>query len=132
VVHGHSSHHVKGIEVFQGKIILYGCGDFINDYEGIGGYETFRAELSLMYFVRLDPLSGKLLSVFLAPMRMRHFRVNRASADESQWLEDVLNREGEEFGTRVTLNKNGLELQWRDHGISGIYRTTAGSGFHSG
>ncbi|MBC7235480.1 MAG: CapA family protein, partial [Chloroflexi bacterium] len=36
VIHGHSSHHVKGIEVYKGKPILYGCGDLINDYEGIG------------------------------------------------------------------------------------------------
>jgi hypothetical protein len=29
IVHGHSSHHPKGIEVFRGKLILYGCGDFL-------------------------------------------------------------------------------------------------------
>jgi poly-gamma-glutamate synthesis protein (capsule biosynthesis protein) len=39
LVHGHSSHHPKGIEVWKGKLILYGCGDFLNDYEGIEGYE---------------------------------------------------------------------------------------------
>src|SRR5206468_9125559 len=27
IVHGHSSHHVKAIEVFKGRLILYGCGD---------------------------------------------------------------------------------------------------------
>jgi len=43
VVHGHSSHHPKGIEVYKGKPILFGCGDFLNDYEGISGYEDFRA-----------------------------------------------------------------------------------------
>ena len=41
IVHGHSSHHVKAIEVFKGRLILYGCGDFLTDYEGIGGYEMF-------------------------------------------------------------------------------------------
>src|SRR2546423_1740667 len=25
IVHGHSSHHVKAIEVFKGRLILYGC-----------------------------------------------------------------------------------------------------------
>ena len=38
VVHGHSSHHPKAIEVYEGRLILYGCGDFLNDYEGIAGY----------------------------------------------------------------------------------------------
>ena len=41
LVHGHSSHHAKGIEVYRGKLILYGCGDFLNDYEGISGYGEF-------------------------------------------------------------------------------------------
>jgi hypothetical protein len=35
VVHGHSSHHAKGFEVYCGKLVLYGAGDLISDYEGI-------------------------------------------------------------------------------------------------
>jgi poly-gamma-glutamate synthesis protein (capsule biosynthesis protein) len=35
VIHGHSSHHPLGIEVYRNRPILYGCGDLINDYEGI-------------------------------------------------------------------------------------------------
>jgi poly-gamma-glutamate capsule biosynthesis protein CapA/YwtB (metallophosphatase superfamily) len=37
VIHGHSSHHPIGLEVYKGKLVIYGCGDFINDYEGISG-----------------------------------------------------------------------------------------------
>ena len=48
VVHGHSSHHPKGIEIYRRKLILYGCGDFINDYEGISGNEEYRGDLALM------------------------------------------------------------------------------------
>jgi poly-gamma-glutamate synthesis protein (capsule biosynthesis protein) len=29
VVHGHSSHHCKAVEVHRGKLILYGCGDLL-------------------------------------------------------------------------------------------------------
>lgn len=61
VIHGHSSHHVRGIEVYQGKLILYGCGDFLNDYEGISGYEKFRDDLGVMYFAEIDPRSGRLV-----------------------------------------------------------------------
>ncbi len=50
LVHGHSSHHVRAIDIFKGHLILYGCGDFLTDYEGISGYETFRGDLALMYF----------------------------------------------------------------------------------
>ena len=114
VVHGHSSHHPKGIEVFHGKAIIYGCGDFINDYEGINGYEQFRGELGLMYFLRIDPLSGKLLDLRMKPTRMKNFRVNRTSRTEAQWLADMLNREGEPYGTRVDLGGDDtLVLHWR-------------------
>eukprot|EP00959_Pyramimonas_sp_CCMP1952_P199097 4164666-Pyramimonas_sp.AAC.1 len=27
------------IEVYKGKLIMYGCGDLINDYEGIRGMQ---------------------------------------------------------------------------------------------
>ena len=113
IIHGHSSHHVKGIEVYKDKPIIYGCGDFINDYEGIGGYEDFRDDLTLMYFVSIDPSNGKLVHLQMTPMQIKHFKANRASMADSLWLRDTLNREGKEFGTRVELNKdNVLMLQW--------------------
>src|SRR5437870_3092487 len=62
IVHGHSSHHVRGIEVFKDCLILYGCGDFLTDYEGISGYESFRSDLALMYLIELDSRTGQLVS----------------------------------------------------------------------
>lgn len=55
---GHSSHHVKGIEVYNGKMIAYGAGDFLNDYEGIvgQGYEDFRDDLCCLYVPTLDTI----------------------------------------------------------------------------
>jgi len=113
IVHGHSSHHVKAIEVFRGRLILYGCGDFLTDYEGISGYETFRGDLALMYFVEVDSDSGELIAARLVPMQMRRFRLERASAADSKWLCDLLNKLGAKFNTRVKLqNDNSLELEW--------------------
>ena len=114
IIHGHSSHHVKGIEVYRQKLILYGCGDFLNDYEGIGGYEEFRADLSLMYFATLDPLTGRLVKLQLVPTQIRRFKIHRASKVDTLWLKDTLNREGAKFGTRVKLSENNrLILQWQ-------------------
>ena len=113
IVHGHSSHHPKGIEVYRGKPIVYGCGDFINDYEGIGGHEEYRGELGLMYFVEMEPASGKLAGLMMKPTRMKNFRVNRASRGEALWLRETLNREGKRFGTRVEADENNsLILAW--------------------
>jgi poly-gamma-glutamate capsule biosynthesis protein CapA/YwtB (metallophosphatase superfamily) len=61
--HGHSSHHTKAIEIYRSRLILYGCGDFLNDYEGIGGYEEFRDDLALMYFPDMDPTSAVLVAL---------------------------------------------------------------------
>jgi poly-gamma-glutamate capsule biosynthesis protein CapA/YwtB (metallophosphatase superfamily) len=114
IVHGHSSHHVKAIEVFKGRLILHGCGDFITDYEGITGYETFRGDLALMYLVELDQNTGELIAARLLPMQMRRFRLQRASASDAKWLCNLLNKLGAHFGTAATLQEDSsLLLEWR-------------------
>ena len=113
VVHGHSSHHPQGMEIYKGKLILYGCGDFLNDYEGISGHEAYRGDLTLMYFVRLDASTGTLVGLEMAPMQMKRFRLNHASADDVLWLKETLDREGKKFGNWVELGAdNTLTLRW--------------------
>lgn len=113
IVHGHSSHHVKGMEVYKGKLVLYGCGDFLNDYEGITGYEAYRGDLVLMYFPSLDPSTGNLISLHMTPMQIKRFKLNRALENDVLWLKNVLNREGKKFGTSVVLGAdNTLMLGW--------------------
>jgi poly-gamma-glutamate synthesis protein (capsule biosynthesis protein) len=113
IVHGHSSHHVKGIEVHDGKLILYGCGDFIDDYEGISGYEEFRDDLVLMYFPTVSIGDGTLQSLAMVPLQIRNMRLCGALRADAQWLEATLKREGDPFGTHVRLGAdNVLQLEW--------------------
>jgi poly-gamma-glutamate capsule biosynthesis protein CapA/YwtB (metallophosphatase superfamily) len=113
IVHAHSSHHVKAIEVFKNRLILYGCGDFLTDYEGISGYEDFRGDLALMYFVNLDSQTGQLVSARLVPIKMRRFRLERVPAADAEWLCNLLNELGAPFGTRARLNKDkSIMLEW--------------------
>jgi poly-gamma-glutamate capsule biosynthesis protein CapA/YwtB (metallophosphatase superfamily) len=112
VIHGHSSHHVRGIDIYKDRLIIYGAGDFLTDYEGISGYEDFRDDLGLMYFVSVDPSTGKLVHMEMSPTQIKNFRVNRASEADALWLRDILNREGKKFGTQVEMNEdNTLTLQ---------------------
>ncbi len=114
IVHGHSSHHVKAIEIFKERLILYGCGDFLTDYEGISGHEMFRGDLALMYLIELDSCNGELIAACLVPMRMRRFRLERASGVDAGWLCNLLNQLGVQFRTGATLEKdNSLILEWR-------------------
>jgi poly-gamma-glutamate capsule biosynthesis protein CapA/YwtB (metallophosphatase superfamily) len=112
-VHGHSSHHVKAIEVFKGRLILYGCGDFLTDYEGISGYETFRGDLALMYLIEIDSHNGELIMARLVPMRMRRFRLEHASAGDAEWLCKLLNELGAQFSTGARLeDDDSFRLEW--------------------
>jgi poly-gamma-glutamate synthesis protein (capsule biosynthesis protein) len=111
IIHGHSSHHALGVEVYKGHLILYGCGDFITDYEGISGYETFRGDLSIMYFADLDN-EGKLISLRMYPMQVRNFRLNHISDEDMHWLENTLNAKSKELKNSVKRDEMGFTLQW--------------------
>ena len=106
LIHGHSSHHVKGIEIYRERPIFYGCGDLLDDYEGIGDYEAFRDDLGLMYFVTLDSDTGELVNLQMIPTQIKRFRVQRASTVDLLWLRELLNREGARFGTQVQWDGN--------------------------
>lgn len=113
VIHGHSSHHPIGIEVYRGKLVLYGCGDLLNDYEGISEHRKYRGDLSLMYFPLLDPEDGHLLGLEMNAMQIRKFRLQIASEKDTSLLQAILNREGGRFGTRIDREgSNRLALLW--------------------
>lgn len=88
VIHGHSSHHPKAIEVYRNRPILYGCGDFLNDYEGIEGYEEYRGDLVAMYFAELEP-SGTLAALEMVPLQIRNFRLVRPSEEDIRWTQKI-------------------------------------------
>lgn len=113
IIHGHSSHHALGLEVYRDRPIIYGCGDFLNDYEGIGGNEEYRGDLGLMYFATMEPASGKLVRLQLIPTRIKHFKINRASADDAGWLQEVLTRESKAWGVRMEVNGDrSFAVRW--------------------
>jgi len=111
IVHGHSSHHPIGIGVYKNRLILYGCGDFINDYEGITGYEIYRDDLSLMYFADFDTDMGNLSKLKIIPMQIKNFKLNYAGRNYAEWIKHVLNREGKVFDTEFKLpSDNSIDL----------------------
>ncbi|MCA1490523.1 CapA family protein [Sinorhizobium alkalisoli] len=113
IVYGHSSHHPRPIEVYRNRLILYGCGDFINDYEGIAGYVEFRGDLRPMYFVRIDPVSGDLLELEIVPLQARRFRLVYPTPQDIEWLMVTLERESRPFSTGVERQDDGrIGLVW--------------------
>jgi poly-gamma-glutamate synthesis protein (capsule biosynthesis protein) len=113
IIHGHSSHHAKAMEVYKERLILYGCGDFINDYEGIRGFDEFRDDLVLMYFVDVDPADGDLVAVEMVPLQIRQFQLIPPSSSDVDWLIRTLDRECQRFGARVGAESaTRLMLSW--------------------
>ncbi|HSR43175.1 MAG TPA: CapA family protein, partial [Longimicrobiales bacterium] len=112
LIFGHSSHHPRGLEVHRGRLVLYGVDDFLNDYEGIGGRESYRGDLTLMYLPVLAP-SGELARLRLVPFRLRRFRLERAPEEAADWLADTLDRHSRSHGARVHRTADGLEVTWQ-------------------
>lgn len=112
VVHGHSSHHPRPVEVYRDRLVLYGCGDLINDYEGIRGHEQFRGDLRLLYVVRLNPAGG-LDQLRMVPLQSRRMRLQLATHQDATWLHRVLGRASRRFGSRVDLDPDGHLLLHR-------------------
>jgi poly-gamma-glutamate synthesis protein (capsule biosynthesis protein) len=115
LVYGHSSHHPRPIERYRGRLILYGCGDLIDDYEGITFEEqdVFRGDLTLSYFPEIDSKTGELLRLEMSPMQIRNLRLERANERDAEWLRATLDRESMRFGSRIRRNRAGrLELDW--------------------
>jgi poly-gamma-glutamate synthesis protein (capsule biosynthesis protein) len=106
VVHGHSSHHPKAAEVHRGRLILYGAGDLINDYEGISGHEAFRDDLVALYFVDVESDTGRLAGLELVPFQLRRLQLRRAAPDDARWLHARLESEYRRFGLRLMAGED--------------------------
>lgn len=104
LIHGHSSHHIKGMEIYNHRLIIYGCGDFINDYEGISGYEAFRSDLPVMFFPSIDISTGDLINLTLVPLHLKKLRLEKASLEDVRWIKKVLNREGYNLNTHFEIS----------------------------
>jgi poly-gamma-glutamate capsule biosynthesis protein CapA/YwtB (metallophosphatase superfamily) len=109
VIHGHSSHHPRPVEVYRDRLVLYGCGDLINDYEGIGDKKRFRDDLRLVYVARLDPAGG-LEELRMVPLQSRRMRLRLATEQDARWLRGVLRKASRRFGSRLDLQPDASLL----------------------
>lgn len=109
VVHGHSSHHVQGVERYRGKLIIYGCGDFVDDY---AVKQDYRNDLGATWRVTVregksniddgrERLSLHTLEVF--PTRIKHFQANLLDVRDADhaWVRDKVTQLSGALGTPV-------------------------------
>lgn len=114
LVHGHSSHHPLPAEVHCGKLILYGCGDLINDYEGIASGGSARSDLVCLYAATLQN-DGRLRDLEVLPYRIRRFQLGHMTHEEREWLRDFLNLRSQPFRTQfLPASHQHWHLAWHD------------------
>ena len=65
---------MQGIAIFEDKLIIYGNGDLISDYEGIdNGYESiFRGDLACLFFPQIFFETGTLVELIIVPFKLRN------------------------------------------------------------
>ncbi|KAJ5740182.1 hypothetical protein N7493_000054 [Penicillium malachiteum] len=101
IVYGHSSHHVQGVEVYHGKVILYGCGDFVNDYVF---RETFRNDLGAVWrVITREAEKGRFIldRLEIFPIRIEEFRACLLDVDDKDhiWVREKIEKLSVELGT---------------------------------
>ena len=73
---GHSAHVFRGVEIYQGKPILYSAGDFVDDYI------VDRVERNDQSFIFLLHISGGTVrGLSLYPTLIEHFQARLAKGE---------------------------------------------------
>lgn len=103
VVHGHSAHVLQGVEVYQGRPIIYDAGDFIDDYVHKDGLHNKRSAL-----FELVVTDGRLDELRLAPVEIGNKAVSLADAEVSRWVHETMRDRSEPFGTAVERTDDGV------------------------
>jgi poly-gamma-glutamate synthesis protein (capsule biosynthesis protein) len=105
---GHSAHVVQGVEIWNGKPILYDSGDFVDDY---AIDSCLRNDLSALFLVRVSmPFVDR---IELIPVKIDDMQVNVAHADELRWFTDRFVKLCSGMGTRVDADEGRLIIHVR-------------------
>lgn len=106
LIWGHSAHVVQGIEIWQGKPILYDTGDFVDDY---AVDPDLRNDLSALFLLEVS--SSGIEGLDLIPVMIADCQVNRAHGEERRWFQHRLKRLCAEFGTTLEEHATGLSIR---------------------
>ena len=94
------------MERLSAGLILYGCGDLLNDYEGIAGHESLRPDLALVYRVIVPEDQDAQPALRMVPFQIRRMRLHHSAREDAEWLAAALTRASARFGTRIRVAEN--------------------------
>jgi poly-gamma-glutamate capsule biosynthesis protein CapA/YwtB (metallophosphatase superfamily) len=100
VVHGHSSHHLAPLGFHRRRPVLFGCGDFINDYEGRDNPPEYNHTFAAAYCLDTTDLSRVEIKLF----QIKKFRLERAGPADCARLAHMLSKCSAPFRTHFSID----------------------------
>lgn len=105
IVYGHSAHITRAVEFYGDGVILYSCGDFIDDY---AVDEVQRNDETFLFLILLEDARPQ--KVELIPFVIAEFQVRRPELLRAARMCERMRHLCAEFGTVVHLTAQGLAL----------------------
>jgi poly-gamma-glutamate synthesis protein (capsule biosynthesis protein) len=96
IFHGHSAHLFQGIEIYQGKPIIYDAGDFVDDYAVDA---KLRNDQGLLFRLQVEEKAVK--QIELIPTLIANCQVNLAAGSTRQAIDERIRALSAEMGTTV-------------------------------
>ena len=104
LLHGHSAHIFQGVEIHDEAVILYDCGDFVDDYavdDELRNDRGFLFELSVTG-------DGSVKQLTLTPTEIYDCAVHEADREPAEWSRDRMRELSAPFGTE--FGREGASL----------------------
>ncbi len=98
---GHSNHMPQGIEIYNGKPILYDSGDFIDDY-AVDRY--YRNDLSFLFLLDIEETILK--GVTLVPVLLHDFQASIALLSDAELGIERMIERCNKLGTRCEITQD--------------------------
>ncbi len=105
VVHGHSAHVFQGVEVYEGRPILYDTGDFVDDY---AVDPELRNDRSFLFELTVE--GGTPTRLELTPTEIGDCAVSAAGGEVARWCRETMRERSSAFDTPFERAGEGLAV----------------------
>jgi len=99
VVHGHSAHVLQGVEVYDGRPIVYDAGDFVDDYVSYRDREGVRNKRSALF--ELVVRDGELDALDVVPTAVADEAATLADDGVARWVRETVAARSAPYDTPV-------------------------------
>ncbi|SFR86199.1 poly-gamma-glutamate synthesis protein (capsule biosynthesis protein) [Halomicrobium zhouii] len=107
VVHGHSAHVFEAVEARDDGLLLYDCGDFVDDYRVD---EELRNDRSFLFELTVDDRATP-VRLRLVPVEIRGCQVHLATGDAARWCRETMHERSRGYDTEFEREGESLAVE---------------------